>query len=50
LLVVETSSRDDYASTRKFYEVHGMTEAARLADFYAPGDARVVYVKRLTHS
>jgi ribosomal protein S18 acetylase RimI-like enzyme len=50
LLVVETSSRDDYNSTRRFYEGHGMTEAARLADFYAPGDARVVYVKRLTHS
>jgi hypothetical protein len=50
LLVVETSSRDDYASTRHFYEVHGMSEAARLTDFYAAGDARVVYVKRLTHA
>jgi ribosomal protein S18 acetylase RimI-like enzyme len=50
LLVVETSSRDDYQSTRRFYEVRGMTEAARVADFYAPGDARVVYVKRLTPS
>jgi ribosomal protein S18 acetylase RimI-like enzyme len=50
LLVVETSSRDDYAPTRRFYETRGMNEAARLADFYAPGDARVVYVKRLTHS
>jgi ribosomal protein S18 acetylase RimI-like enzyme len=50
LLVVETSSRDDYSSTRRFYETRGMNEAARLADFYAPGDARVVYVKRLTHS
>src|SRR6476661_2563624 len=26
LLVVETSSRTDYASTRHFYEVHGMSE------------------------
>jgi hypothetical protein len=34
----------------RFYEVHGMNEAARLADFYAPGDARVVYVKRLTQA
>jgi hypothetical protein len=27
-----------------------MSEAARLTDFYAPGDARVVYVKRLSPS
>src|SRR4051812_805757 len=28
LLVVETSSRGDYAPTRRFYEVHGDTRAA----------------------
>jgi ribosomal protein S18 acetylase RimI-like enzyme len=48
LLVVETSSRDDYASTRRFYEAHGYLAVATLADFYAPGDARVIYTKRLT--
>src|ERR1041385_7692864 len=42
LLVVETSSRDDYAATRRFYQSRGYTEAARLSDFYAPGDHRVV--------
>ena len=47
LLVVETSSRDDYAPTRRFYEVHGYTVVAAITDFYAPGDSRVIYTKRL---
>jgi ribosomal protein S18 acetylase RimI-like enzyme len=50
LLVIETSSRADYASTRKFYRKHGYDEAARLCDFYAPGDDRVVLSKRLGSS
>jgi ribosomal protein S18 acetylase RimI-like enzyme len=48
LLVVETSSRDDYAPTRRFYGAHGYTVVATIADFYAPGDSRVIYTKRLT--
>jgi ribosomal protein S18 acetylase RimI-like enzyme len=48
LLVVETSSRDDYRPTRRFYEKHGYTRSATIADFYAPADHRVVYTKRLT--
>ena len=48
LVVVETSSRDDYAPTRRFYDNRGYAEAARLRDFYAPGDDRVVLSKRLT--
>ena len=48
LLVVETSSRDDYAPTRRFYEARGYYASARLRDFYAPGDHRVVYTKRLS--
>ena len=47
LVVIETSSRDDYAPTRRFYQKHGYTEAARLRDFYAPGDDRVVFTKRV---
>ena len=50
LLVVETSSRDDYAPTRRFYDRRGYREAARIRDFYAPGDDRVVLTKRIaTH-
>jgi ribosomal protein S18 acetylase RimI-like enzyme len=50
LLVIETSSRDDYAPTRRFYHKRGYQEAARLRDFYAPGDDRVVLSKRLGSS
>lgn len=47
MVVVETSSRDDYAPTRSFYQKRGYTEAARLRGFYAPGDDRVVLTKRV---
>jgi GNAT superfamily N-acetyltransferase len=48
LLVVETSSRLDYAGTRRFYARSGYTEAARVRDFYAPADDRIVLTTRLT--
>lgn len=48
LLVVETSSRDDYAPTRRFYDARGYHPVARLADYYAPGDHRVIFTKRLS--
>jgi GNAT superfamily N-acetyltransferase len=43
----ETSGRAQYASTRAFYEKCGYDVAAVLTDFYAPGDDKVVFVKRL---
>jgi ribosomal protein S18 acetylase RimI-like enzyme len=48
LLVVETSSRPDYASTREFYARSGYAEAARVRDFYAPADDRILLTTRLT--
>lgn len=48
LLVVETSSREDYAATRQFYARSGYLEAARVRDFYAPADDRIVLTTRLT--
>ena len=48
LLVVETSSRPDYESTRQFYTRSGYTEAARVRDFYAPADDRILLTTRLT--
>jgi ribosomal protein S18 acetylase RimI-like enzyme len=45
LLIVETSSRTDYAASRRFYEARGYAESARIRDFYAPGDDRVIYRK-----
>jgi ribosomal protein S18 acetylase RimI-like enzyme len=47
LVIVETSSREDYAPTRRFYEKRGYAEHARLRDFYAAGDDRVILGKRL---
>ena len=44
---VDTSGRDAYVPTRAFYERMGYIRAAVLPDFYAPGDAKVIYVKSL---
>ena len=46
MLVVETSSRSDYAPTRAFYMKRGYGEAARVRDFYAPSDDRIIFTKR----
>jgi D-alanine-D-alanine ligase len=43
LIVVETAGRADYAPTRAFYEARGYRVAAVIPDFYAPGDAQVIY-------
>jgi GNAT superfamily N-acetyltransferase len=48
LLLVETSSRADYAGTRQFYARSGYIEAARVRDFYAPADDRILLTTRLT--
>jgi D-alanine-D-alanine ligase len=45
LIIVETAGRPDYAPTRAFYEARGYQAVSRIADFYAPGDAQIVYVK-----
>ena len=49
LVVVETSSRPAYAPTRAFYGRRGYAQGARIADYYAPGDDLVIYLKDLTH-
>ena len=50
MLVVETSSRSDYAATREFYLARGYVEAARVRAFYAPHDDRIILTKRLAGS
>jgi ribosomal protein S18 acetylase RimI-like enzyme len=47
-LYAETSSRDQYAPTRGFYRAAGYAVAAEFPDFYAPGDGKIVFAKRLT--
>lgn len=49
LVVVETSSRADYAATRRFYERRGYTRAATIPGYYGPGDDLVIYLKDLAH-
>lgn len=46
MFVVETSSRPEYDPTRAFYRARGYAEAARMRDFYAPSDDRVIFTKR----
>ena len=48
LLVVETSSRAEYAHTREFYARSGYGEAARVRDFYAPADDRIIFTTSLS--
>jgi ribosomal protein S18 acetylase RimI-like enzyme len=46
-LYVETAGRALYEPTRAFYARQGYLREAELADFYAPGDAKVFFVKVL---
>ena len=47
LVVIETSSKDLYTPTRAFYLRNGYTQDARLKDFYAQGDDKCIFLKRL---
>jgi ribosomal protein S18 acetylase RimI-like enzyme len=44
-IYVETSSKEQYAPTRAFYENNHYLLQARFENFYAPGDDKLVYVK-----
>jgi hypothetical protein len=43
----DTSSRLQYKPTRAFYLACGYVREAILADFYAPDDGKVIFVKVL---
>lgn len=47
LLLVETSGLPNFDRTRAFYVKCGYEEAARIRDFYAMGDDKVVFRKML---
>lgn len=44
---IDTSGRAQYEPTRRFYERCGYAVQAVLPEFYAPGDDRVIFFKRL---
>lgn len=46
-LYIETSSRTLYQPTQSFYSRAGYRLVAEFPDFYAPGDGKLVYVRRL---
>jgi ribosomal protein S18 acetylase RimI-like enzyme len=46
-IYADTSSRPQYEATRAFYLSCGYVQEALLADFYAPGDGKVIFVKLL---
>ena len=48
LAIIETSSKPNYESTRRFHEARGYKNVGRIADFYAPGDDMLIYVKRFS--
>ncbi len=45
-VTVETSSLPPYARARALYERGGYEQVGWIPDFYAPGDARVMYARR----
>jgi ribosomal protein S18 acetylase RimI-like enzyme len=47
LSIIETSGSPGYTSTRGFYLGCGYDETARIPDYYAVGDDRIIYTKRL---
>ncbi len=47
LIVIETSSSQQYALTRQFYEKNGYVLAETIKNFYRPGEDRVTFVKYL---
>ncbi len=47
IVYIETSSRDKYEPTRRFYLSCGYQIAAQLKDFYDDGDDKVIFSRRL---
>jgi D-alanine-D-alanine ligase len=44
---IETSSRAQYRPTQGFYLAAGYVQEAHVEDYYAPGDGKLIYRKRL---
>jgi len=48
LAIIETSSTTAYEKTIRFHLGNGYEEIARIPDFYAPGDDKLILQKRLS--
>jgi len=47
MLLIETSSKESYGPTMRFYERSGYDEISRIKDFYRIEDDKVVFCKKL---
>jgi ribosomal protein S18 acetylase RimI-like enzyme len=47
MLLIETSSKESYGPTLRFYERSGYDEISRIKDFYRIEDDKVVFCKKL---
>jgi GNAT superfamily N-acetyltransferase len=47
LIMIETSSTPEYEQTQRFYFNHKYDFVCQIADFYAPGDDKIILEKRL---
>lgn len=47
IVIVDTSGTDDFALTRAFYARNGYQQEARIRDFWAAGDDKVIFRKAL---
>lgn len=47
LLIVETSSLDEFKPARAFYQKCGYHQGARIRDFYAEGEDKIIFCKAL---
>jgi ribosomal protein S18 acetylase RimI-like enzyme len=45
LMIIETSSINDYSATREFYSRNGYQQFAIIPDFYRQGDHKIIYGK-----
>jgi ribosomal protein S18 acetylase RimI-like enzyme len=50
MLLIETSSKQSYAPTLRFYERAGYEEISRIKDFYRIEDDKVVFCKHLSQA
>jgi ribosomal protein S18 acetylase RimI-like enzyme len=48
MVVIETSSKPEYKATRSFYRGQNYKLACRIDDFYAAGDDKLIFIKRLS--
>jgi ribosomal protein S18 acetylase RimI-like enzyme len=49
MLLIETSSKESYGPTLRFYERSGYDEISRIKDFYRIEDDKVIFCKKLSN-